>query len=69
MNSPATIDSDYRGEIKIILASLSEEPFTINFRDRIAQIVFAKVEKAEFEVVESLSQSIRGEGGFGSTNE
>ena len=54
LNSPATIDSDYRGEIKIILASLSEEPFTINFRDRIAQIVFAKVEKAEFEEVESV---------------
>ena len=68
LNSPATIDSDYRGELKIILASLSEEPFTINFRDRIAQIVFSKVEKVEFEEVESLSESIRGEGGFGSTN-
>lgn len=68
LNSPATIDSDYRGELKIILASLSEEPFTINFRDRIAQIVFSKVEKVEFEEVEKLSDSIRGEGGFGSTN-
>ena len=68
LNTPGTIDSDYRGELKIILASLSEEPFTINFRDRIAQIVFSKVEKIEFEEVESLSESIRGEGGFGSTN-
>ncbi len=68
LNSPATIDSDYRGELKIILASLSEEPFTINFGDRIAQIVFSKVEKVEFEEVENLSESVRGEGGFGSTN-
>lgn len=68
LNSPATIDSDYRGELKIILASLSEEPFTINFGDRIAQIVFSKVEKVEFEEVEKLSESVRGEGGFGSTN-
>lgn len=68
LNSPATIDSDYRGELKIILASLSEEPFTINFGDRIAQIVFSKVEKVKFEEVENLSESVRGEGGFGSTN-
>lgn len=68
LNSPATIDSDYRGELKIILASLTEEPFTINFGDRIAQIVFSKVEKVEFEEVENLSDSVRGEGGFGSTN-
>ncbi|MEI0581276.1 dUTP diphosphatase [Brachyspira pilosicoli] len=68
LNSPATIDSDYRGELKIILASLTDKPFTINAGDRIAQMVFAKVEKAEFEEVEELSDSIRGEGGFGSTN-
>ena len=68
LNSPATIDSDYRGELKIILASLTDKPFTINAGDRIAQMVFAKIEKAEFEEVEELSDSIRGEGGFGSTN-
>ena len=68
LNSPATIDSDYRGELKIILAALTDNPFTINAGDRIAQMVFAKVEKAEFEEVEELSDSIRGEGGFGSTN-
>lgn len=68
LNSPATIDSDYRGELKIILAALTDNPFTINAGDRIAQMVFAKVEKAEFEEVEELSDSVRGEGGFGSTN-
>ena len=68
LNSPATIDSDYRGELKIILASLTDKPFTINAGDRIAQMVFAKVEKAEFEEVGELSDSVRGEGGFGSTN-
>lgn len=68
LNSPATIDSDYRGELKIILAALTDIPFTINAGDRIAQMVFAKVEKAEFEEVKALSDSIRGEGGFGSTN-
>lgn len=68
LNSPATIDSDYRGELKIILAALTDKPFTINTGDRIAQMVFAKVEKAEFEEVKELSDSIRGEGGFGSTN-
>ena len=68
LNSPATIDSDYRGELKSILAALTDKPFTINAGDRIAQMVFAKVEKAEFEEVEELSDSIRGEGGFGSTN-
>ena len=68
LNSPATIDSDYRGELKIILAALTDIPFTINAGDRIAQMVFAKVEKAEFEEVGELSDSVRGEGGFGSTN-
>ena len=68
LNSPATIDSDYRGELKIILAALTDHPFTINAGDRIAQMVFAKVEKAEFEEVGELSDSVRGEGGFGSTN-
>lgn len=68
LNSPATIDSDYRGELKIILASLTDTPFTINHGDRIAQMVFAKVEKVSFEEVDSLSDTQRGEGGFGSTN-
>ena len=68
LNSPATIDSDYRGELKIILASLTDKPFTINNGDRIAQMVFAKVEKISFEEVDSLSDTQRGEGGFGSTN-
>lgn len=68
LNSPATIDSDYRGELKIILASLTDVPFTINKGDRIAQMVFAKVEKASFEEVDTLSDTQRGEGGFGSTN-
>lgn len=68
LNSPATIDSDYRGEIKIILASLTDIPFTINFGDRIAQMVFSKIEKIVFEETSELSSSYRGEGGFGSTN-
>ena len=68
LNSPATIDSDYRGELKIILSSLTDKPFTINNGDRIAQMVFAKVEKIDFEEVDSISNTQRGEGGFGSTN-
>ncbi|PCG19241.1 dUTP diphosphatase [Brachyspira sp. G79] len=68
LNSPATIDSDYRGELKIILASLTDTPFTINHGDRIAQIVFAKVERIDFEEADSISETQRGEGGFGSTN-
>ena len=68
INTPGTIDSDYRGELKIILASLTDVPFTINKGDRIAQMVFAKVEKASFEEVDTLSDTQRGEGGFGSTN-
>lgn len=68
LNSPATIDSDYRGELKIILASLIDKPFIINNGDRIAQIVFAKIEKVNFEEVDSISNTERGEGGFGSTN-
>ena len=67
LNSPGTIDSDYRGEIKIILINLSSEVQTINDGDRIAQIVFAKHEQINWELVESLPTSVRGEGGFGST--
>ena len=68
LNSPATIDSDYRGELKIILASLTDTQFTINNGDRIAQIIFTKIEKIYFEEVNSISNTKRGDGGFGSTN-
>lgn len=68
LNSPGTIDSDYRGEIKIILASFFNEEFIINKGDRIAQMVFSKVEKVVFEEVLELSITDRGERGFGSTN-
>ncbi len=66
-NSPGTIDSDYRGEIKVILMNLGKEPFIIHPHDRIAQMVLAKYEKIEFEEVEELSATERGSGGFGST--
>ena len=65
LNSPGTIDADYRGEIGVILINLSNEPFFINSGDRIAQLVFHKYEKAEFVEVERLSKTERGEGGFG----
>lgn len=67
LNSPGTIDSDYRGELKIILVNLGDKTFTINNGDRIAQIVFASVVQAEFSGEESLENSDRGTGGFGST--
>lgn len=67
LNSPGTIDSDYRGEIKIILSNFSKEPYTINRGDRIAQIVFARYEKVNLIEVEELSSTIRDSGGFGST--
>ena len=67
LNSPGTIDSDYRGEIKVILVNLSDNPFTINNGDRIAQIVFSKVEKIKWQEESLLSTSSRGEGGFGHT--
>lgn len=65
LNSPGTLDADYRGEICVILINLSNEPFFINSGDRIAQLVFHKYEKAEFVKVERLSKTERGEGGFG----
>ena len=65
LNSPGTIDADYRGEICVILINLSNEPFFINSGDRIAQLVFHKYEKAEFVEVERLSKTERDEGGFG----
>jgi dUTP pyrophosphatase len=67
LNGPGTIDADYRGEIKVILANLSEEPFVITRGMRIAQLVIARFEQAAWEEVEELSTSARGAGGFGST--
>jgi dUTP pyrophosphatase len=67
LNAPGTIDADYRGEIGVILVNLSNEDFTINNGERIAQLVIAKHERAEWEQVEILSNTDRGEGGFGST--
>jgi len=67
LNSPGTIDPDYRGEVKVILINLGKEPFVIKNGMRIAQMVISKFEKVEVEVVEELSQTRRGEGGFGST--
>lgn len=67
LNTPGTIDSDYRGELKVILVNLGEEDFTINSGDRIAQIVLCAVDKADFRLADSVSQTERGTGGFGST--
>ncbi|HET6722711.1 MAG TPA: dUTP diphosphatase [Chitinophagaceae bacterium] len=67
LNTPGTIDSDYRGEIKIILINLSVEEQVINSGDRIAQMIIQKVEKAEFEQVEILNETERADGGFGHT--
>jgi dUTP pyrophosphatase len=67
LNSPGTIDADYRGEIGVILINLSNEPFVIEDGERIAQLVFAKHEQAQWIKVESLSETDRGAGGFGST--
>lgn len=66
-NSPGTIDSDYRGPVGIILTNLGHQPFFINRGDRIAQMVIAKVERAEWKLVETLDDTERGEGGFGSS--
>jgi dUTP pyrophosphatase len=66
-NSPATIDSDYRGEIKIALINLSGEDFTVRSGERIAQMIIAKYEQAVWTVTDSLSETKRGEGGFGHT--
>ena len=67
LNTPGTIDSDYRGEIKVILFNHGNNEFIINNKDRIAQMVLAPIIKAEFEEVNELPDTIRGEGGFGST--
>lgn len=67
LNAPGTIDADYRGEVGVILVNLSNEDFVINNGERIAQLVIAKHERAEWQEVENLSETARGEGGFGST--
>jgi len=67
LNTPGTIDADYRGEVKIILANLGSEPFPIARGERIAQLVPAPVQHARFAEVAELDETARGEGGFGST--
>lgn len=67
LNTPGTIDADYRGEIKVILINLSSEVQTINDGDRIAQMVFQQVEKVSWELVQHLDNTERGDGGFGHT--
>ena len=67
LNSPGTVDADYRGELKVILINLSNEEQVINNGDRIAQMIISKTEKAELVLVEQLNESMRGEGGFGHT--
>ena len=67
LNTPGTIDSDYRGEIKIILFNHGSDEFLINNGDRIAQIVLMPIHKIDFEEVDNLPDTVRGEGGFGST--
>ena len=67
LNTPGTIDSDYRGEIKIILINLGDKDFAINSGDRVAQMVIAPLIQASFSIVDELSDTTRGSGGFGST--
>ena len=67
LNTPGTIDSDYRGELKVILYNHGSEEFIVNNDDRIAQMILVPIIKATFEEVENLPETIRGEGGFGST--
>lgn len=67
LNSPGTVDADYRGEVKVILANLGTEPFTIERGMRIAQMVIAQYQQVKWNVVENLEETTRGEGGFGST--
>ena len=67
LNTPGTIDSDYSGEIKVILVNLSNDNYTIKPQDRIAQIVFSRFVTGEFDIVENLDETARGESGFGST--
>jgi dUTP pyrophosphatase len=67
LNAPGTIDSDYRGEVGVILINWGSEPFVVRRGDRVAQLVFARVEAIEWQEVEALDESDRGSGGFGST--
>ncbi len=67
LNSPGTIDADYRGEVQVVLANLGTEPFVIHRGDRIAQMVVAPIAHASFDLVDELPPTVRGEGGFGST--
>ena len=67
LNTPGTIDSDYRGEIKVVLINLSKDEFTIHPKDRIAQMVFTNAIQVKFKEVQNLDQTKRGDGGFGST--
>jgi dUTP pyrophosphatase len=69
LNTPGTIDADYRGEVGIILINLSDEPFQINDGERICQMVIARHEMAEWEPTGSLNETVRGEGGFGHTGQ
>ena len=69
VNAPGTIDSDYRGEIKVLLINMGMDPFKVNRGDRIAQLVIAPVQQIGWEEVESLPETKRGEGGFGSTGQ
>ena len=68
LNTPGTIDSDYRGEVKVILINLGKDIFEINKNDRIAQMIVCPIIKVELKEVENLPETVRGEGGFGSTN-
>lgn len=67
LNSPGTIDSDYRGEVKVVLINLGEEKFEVKNGDRIAQMIISKHEKVKWKLVEELNETSRGEGGYGST--
>ncbi|MFT5619026.1 MAG: dUTP pyrophosphatase [Arenicella sp.] len=67
LNSPGTVDADYRGEIRVLLVNLSKEPFTVKNGERIAQMIIAKHEQINWEEVEVLSETERGAGGYGST--
>jgi dUTP pyrophosphatase len=67
LNTPGTIDADYRGEVKVMLVNLGQEPFTVNRGERIAQMVIAPVTRADVSVVDTLDETSRGAGGFGST--
>lgn len=67
LNGPGTVDSDYRGEVKVILANLGKEPFTVERGARIAQMVVMRVEKPAVELVDKVPETLRGEGGFGSS--